>query len=154
MDCPDPDRRQHRDDRLDRCRHIDRQAVAFTDPQAAKAGGDSLDLGEQLGIRERASPTALVERDQRPGVASTGRDVAIERVEGEVRVAAREPGEARTLAELERAFRSPRPIETLGGLEPEHVGVAQRALVQLVVAPSGLVGRDVPHRKSSIDPMR
>src|SRR6266446_5293188 len=80
--------------------------------------------------------------------------MTIERVEGEVRVAAREPGEARTLAKLERAFRSPRPIETLGGLEPEHVGVAQRALVQLVVAPPGRVGRDVRHRKSSIDPTR
>src|SRR5437899_503725 len=80
--------------------------------------------------------------------------MTIERVEGEVRVAAREPGEARTLAKLERAFRSARPIEALGGLEPEHVGVAQRALVQLVIAPAGRVGRDVRHRKSSIDPTR
>ena len=82
MDRPDPDRRQHRDDRLDRGRHVDREAVALADPEAAKAGGDPLDLGEELGIGEHPSATALVERDQRRDVASTSRDVAIERVDG------------------------------------------------------------------------
>ena len=51
MDGPDPDGREHRDDRLDRGRHVDRQAVALADPEAAKPGGDALDLGEQLAHR-------------------------------------------------------------------------------------------------------
>ena len=95
VDRPDPDGRQHRDDRLGRCRHVDRQAVALADPEAAKPGGDPLDLGEQLRIREGAPSTPLVERDQGRRLATTRRDVAIERVRGEVRPAAREPGEAR-----------------------------------------------------------
>ena len=37
VDRPDPDGREHRDDRLGRSRHVDRQAVALADPEAAQA---------------------------------------------------------------------------------------------------------------------
>src|SRR6266508_3602337 len=152
VDCPDADRREHRDDGLDGRRHVDREAVALADPEAAKAGRDPLDLGEQLGVGAGSSPTTLVEPDQRRGVAATGSDVSIERVDREVGPAAREPGEARLPAKLEGSFRSPRPVEALGGLEPERLWVVERALVQVVVAPAGRVGRDVRHRNRSIDP--
>src|SRR6266511_1432548 len=108
VDCPDADRREHRDDGLDGRRHVDREAVALADPEAAKAGRDPLDLGEP---------------DQRRGVAATGSDVSIERVDREVGPAAREPGEARLPAKLEGSFRPPRPVEALGGLEPERLWV-------------------------------
>ena len=138
MDRPDPDGRQHRDDRLGRGRHVDRQAVALADPEAAKPCGDPLDLGEQLRVGEGAPSTPLVQRDQGRRLAPARRDVAIERVRGEVRPAAREPGEARPLARLECAVRPAGPVEPLGLLEPERLRVAERASIQLVVAGYGL----------------
>jgi hypothetical protein len=134
MDCADPDGRQHRDDCLGRRRHVDREAVAFADSEAAKPCGDPLDLGEQLGIGERSSSTALVQGDQRRRLAATGRHVPIEGIDGEVRPATREPREARPLARLECPFRPACPDEAIRGLEPERFRIAERALVQLVVA--------------------
>ena len=106
VDRPDPDaspasRRSPRP--RSACRSSTRSPLPI--PRPRSAGGDPLDLGEQLGVGERAPPAALVQRDQGRRVASTRRDVAIERIRGEVRPAAREPGEARPLARLEGAFR-------------------------------------------------
>ena len=64
VDRPDPDGREHRDDRLGRRRHVDREAVALADAEAAQAGGDPLDLGEELGVGQGAAAAPLVERDQ------------------------------------------------------------------------------------------
>ena len=51
VDRADPDGGEHGDDRLGAGRHVDREAVALADAEAAQAGGDPLDLGEQLGVR-------------------------------------------------------------------------------------------------------
>ena len=47
---PDPRGREHGDDRLRGRRDVDREAVALADAEAAQAGGDPLDVGEELGV--------------------------------------------------------------------------------------------------------
>ena len=64
---PDPRGREHGDDRLGGGRDVDREAVALADAEAAQAGGDPLDLGEELGVGQGAAATSFVERDQRGG---------------------------------------------------------------------------------------
>ena len=122
---PDADRGQHRDDRLDRGRHVDRQAVALADAEAAQPRRDPFDLGEQLAIGQAAPGTPFIERDQCRLVAPTGRHVAIERVDREVGPPAREPGEGRRLAFLEGAVGRPGPVQALGRLEPEALGIVE-----------------------------
>ena len=50
VDGADPNRRKHRDDRLGRGGHVDRDAVTLADAETAEAGRHSFDLVEQLPI--------------------------------------------------------------------------------------------------------
>ena len=90
---PDPRGREHRDDRLGGGRDVDREAVALADAEAAQAGGDPLDLGEELGVGQGAAAAPLVEGDEGDLIAASGGDVPIQRVDGHVGPPAGKPAE-------------------------------------------------------------
>ena len=145
MDRADPDGREHGDDGLGAGRHVDGQAVAPIEAESTQGGRGTLDLSEQLRITERPPAAALVERDKRRTVAAPGRHVPVERVLGEVRVAAGEPPERRRLGLFEDTVGRRGPLDQLGRLAPEGVRVLERAPMEGVVAAARLDSRIVGH---------
>ena len=100
-------------------------------PSAAQRRRDALDLVQQLRVGEEAALAALVEVDQRRVAAPSARDVTIERVVREVRLAADEPAERRA-GPLEHAVPRPEPRQLARGAFPERVRIGARVFNPLL----------------------
>ena len=135
---PDPHGREHGDDRLRGRRDVDREAVALADAEAAQTGRDPLDLGEELGVRQGAAATSLVEGDEGDLIAAPGGDVPVERVDGHVGPPAGEPAEGRRVGLLERPIGRAGPVEALGFPQPEGLRIVEGASIEGVVPGSSL----------------
>ena len=131
----DPGAGEHRDRRLRHHRHIDQHAVAGLDPEPGQHPGDTrrpvahLAIGEML---DRAGDRAVP--DQRDPLAASRRDMAVERVPAGVEARAGKPAVKRRIAVVEHPVPAPLPIDRLGGLGPEFLGLFQRAAIGLGIA--------------------
>jgi hypothetical protein len=85
VDRADPDRRQEQDDRLRAEGHVDGDAVAFGEPEAAQCGGRALDLGEEQLIVEGSPLAPLVQVDEGEALAAAVLHVRVERAGTQVR---------------------------------------------------------------------
>ena len=139
---PDPHGREHGGDRLRGRRHVDREAVALADAEAAQARGDPLDLGEQLGVGQGAAATTFIESDEGDLIATPGGDVPIQRVDGHVGPPAGKPAEGRRVGLFERSIGRARPVEALRFPQPEGLGIVEGASIEGVV-PGSSVGHDL-----------
>ena len=132
VDRPDAQDGEHRRDRLDRRRHVDRDAVAPTNAERPQGGRNPADLGEQLGVGQGASATALVRRDQGDLVREPGLDLVVERGPGHVGAPTGEPAEGRWFV-LEDPVGSAKPGNVLvGDGAPERFRVGARGRPKFV----------------------
>jgi hypothetical protein len=122
VDRADPDRGEEQDDRFGAERHVDRDAVALAEPEAAQGGGRALDFSEEQLVAEGSLLPPLVQVDKRRAVAAPLLDVGVERAVGQVRPAADEPLEARRMR-FEDAVPFAEPGKRGGGARPEPLGV-------------------------------
>jgi hypothetical protein len=139
----DPGAGEHGDQRLRHHRHVDDHPVALADAVldhgARAAGGEVLELGvadAALGPGDRA-----VVNDSRLA-AATGLDVAVHRIVAGVEPATLEPGVERGPAIVDHPLPFAVPMQGLGRLGPEGLGIAQAALVDLPI--------DTVHRRSPV----
>ena len=82
---------EHRHRRLGDHRQVDVDPVAGLDAEPLQHVGEALDLGEQLGVGDRAGVARLALEVDGDLVALAGGDVAVEAVVGDVELAADEP---------------------------------------------------------------
>ena len=82
---------EHRHGRLGDHRQVDVDPVAGLDAEPLQHVGEALDLGEQVGVGDRAGVARLTLEVDGDLVAAAGGDVAIEAVVGDVELAADEP---------------------------------------------------------------
>jgi hypothetical protein len=98
------------------------------DAQLLERVGAPPDIGEQLGIGDRPAVARLAFPVVGDLLASTGLDVAVEAVGGDVEPAADEPAGERRLP-LQHRLPRRRPVEALGLGSPEGLRVRRRPLV-------------------------
>src|SRR5208282_2232192 len=91
----DANRSQHQDDGFRTGRHIDGEAIALLDAQAAQRRRHPLHFVKQLGISEDAPLAALIQIDERRVSAPTAFYVIVEGVVSQVGLRADEPFEGR-----------------------------------------------------------
>ena len=134
---------QHRDDGLGHHRHVDDDAVALVDAEAAQHSREPRGHVEQFAVGVgalRAGDGRVV--DQRRLVAASAVDVPVQRVGARVEFAVREPAVERRIGVVEDALRLPRPRHRAGGVGPEGRGVVDAGVEQFAVpGHSGTVAR-------------
>ncbi len=121
---------QHRHRRLRHHRHIDQHPVALADAETGQRAGEPRHLVAQLVIAEtsdlagdRAVP------DQRRARATTGCDMAVERVPAGVQPGARKPAVKWRPAAIEHPIPAAFPIDCLSRLGPELLRLFDRAAI-------------------------
>ena len=135
VDGAKPRTRQHRDDGLGDHRHVDDDAVAFVDAEAAQRAREPRSQVEQFAVGVgalRAGHRRVV--DQRGLVAAAAVDVAVQRVGAGVELAVGEPAVERRVRVVEDLLRLPRPGHRAGGVGPEGRGVGDAGVEQFAVA--------------------
>ena len=149
VDRPDTGACQHRDRELGQERHVDRDAVAFDDPERFQHVRKHRDLTIQIEVSERACVAGLAFPDERGLVAPRSSDMTIETIHAGVQPAANEPLRMRRLP-LEHPIPGARPLELAGDAGPEGFRVALGFRVQVVVANRGAGLKVFRRRKNSI----
>ena len=118
-----PRTRQHRDDGLGDHRHVDDDAVALVDAEAAQRAGEPRRLVEQFAVGVgalRAGHRRVV--DQRGLVAAAAFDVAVQRVGAGVQLAVGEPAVERRVRVVEDLLRLPGPRHRRAASAQKAVG--------------------------------
>ncbi len=113
--------REHRDRGLGHERHVDRDAVALSDAERLERVGEQADFAVELRVRERADLAGLAFPDERGFVAARPRQMAVERVVGEIGRSADEPLRVRRLP-LESPAPRLEPVQLARGGGPEGLG--------------------------------
>ena len=125
---------QHRHHRFGDHRHVDDDAVALADALRRDRAGELRHVIAQLAIGEallRAGDRRIV--DQRRLLGAAALDVAVERVVAGIELAAGEPAIERRLGASSTLSQRLRPVDRLGLLGPESLGVAERTRMQRAV---------------------
>jgi len=148
VDRADPRAGQHRDDPLDRQRHVDANAVAGAHAVGAQGVGDLADLREQRGVRHPALLTGLAEVlvGERVGMAA---GVPVQTRDGRVQPAVREPVLVLDGACKDRR-RFDRPGDALRGRAPVRVALAQRGGDERVLVGNREPARDARRRRHDL----
>jgi hypothetical protein len=129
VDGADPETGEHEDDRFAAGGHVDAQAVALADAQAAQRGGGAAHLVLQLRVREHCLVAAFVLAYEGGPPPVAGLDVAIEAIPGEVGLPTHKPSEVTPaiIGLVRIPFEHPLPWPVPGqGLRrscPEAIGV-------------------------------
>ena len=128
--------RQHGDHRLGHHGHIDDDPVALADSQAGEAAGepgdDIAEFPVGIGPDRVAGDRAVVDEGRLIGPAAV--HVTVERVVARVEDSAREPAVERRIGVVEDLVPLLHPVDVLGHLAPEAVGVAEGSGMGLFVA--------------------
>ena len=114
-------------------RHVNQHPVALLDTQVLQDGGHALDFTLQL--RKAVSFFGIGFRgddDQRRIVRTFG-GMAIHRVVAKIGGAANKPARKRGIAVIANLFRRDFPIDSLGLLSPESLGIRQRFLKKISI---------------------
>ena len=113
---------EHGDGQLRHQRHVERDAIALLDAEAAQHVRERVDVAVEVEVGQRAPVAGLAFPDQRGLVAARRADVAIEAVGRDVQAAAAEPlGVGRLPLEHRRERRD--PLEFVGEPGPERLGI-------------------------------
>ena len=131
---PDPRAGEHGNDRLGDHRHVDDDPVAMPHALRRKCSREAGNRVAQLTVGECGLPVGdgrVV--DQRGLIGAATVDMAVDRVEARVHEAAREPAVHRRPRIVQHALPGLEPVDQLGCLGPECLGVLERPAVALVV---------------------
>ncbi len=120
---------EHRDDHLGDHRQVDADDVAFLDALVLQRAGETFDVGQQLGVADRALGAVLAFPVQRDALTPPGDHVPIETVVGDVQRAAGEPLVERRIVVVEHARPLLKPVELLGLRDPPAQRIGGRILV-------------------------
>ena len=130
-----PRARQHRDDGFGDHRHVDHDAVALADAEAAQRTGEPRGLVEQFAVGVgalRAGHRGVV--DQRGLVAAAAVDVAVQRVGAGVQLAVGEPAVERRVGVVEDRGAARGSTSRPGGVGPEGSGVCNAGVEQFAIS--------------------
>ena len=127
----DPRAGQHRDDDLGDHRQEDPDHVALLDPAVLQRVGELLDVAVQVGVGDVALLALLAAPVEGDAVAVAGLDVAVDAVVGDVELAAHEPLGERRVGPVEHLVPLLGPVERVGLLGPEGLGILLGLLVDL-----------------------
>ena len=126
---------EHGDGGLGDHGHVDDDPVALGHPQAGEDAGEAADQVLELGVTDlalRLGDGAVV--DDGDLVAAAGLDVAVDGVIAGIQHAAGEPAVEGGPGVIQDLVPGLVPVDGLGGLGPETLGIGQGTLVNLVVA--------------------
>ena len=132
----DPRAGEHADDRLGDHRHVDDHPVPSGDPERGQRAREPRDGVAQFGVGVRrlgAGDRGVVEDGRL--VSPPGGDMAVEGVVRGVELAVGEPPVQRRPGVVQGPGGRARPVDCLGGLQPESLPVGQTAPVHLGVRP-------------------
>ncbi len=127
MNRADPHDREHQRDRFLARRHVDRDAVAFRDPNAAQGCREALHVVKKLGVGLDGALAAFVDADQRRAPALPREHMTIDRVVAEIGFRSEKPTERRRLP-LEDAVPGTKPRQLGRGPSPERVRIPESVL--------------------------
>ncbi len=143
VDGAEPRAGQHRDDRLGHHRHVDHDAVALADAEAAQHAGEPRGLVEQFAVGVGAlGPGERRVVDQCGLVGAAVGDVSVESVRAGVQFGIGKPAVERGIGVVEDALRLAGPGDRARGVGPECFGVVDAGVEQFSV--SGHTGTLVP----------
>ena len=123
---------QHADGPLRRQGHVDDHPVPLAHAQGFQPVGEPVHLLRQPGVGVDLLGAVLAQPDERRLVAPLGGQVPVQRVVGDVGLAAHEPAEVGILP-LENLVPPAEPVQLIGRLGPEPLGVLHGAGVDAVV---------------------
>src|SRR3954462_7596190 len=129
-----PGARQHRDDRLRDHRHVEDDPVALGDAKVAQHPGEARGQVAQLGIGDdldSVGDRAVI--DDGSLLATTGFDMAVNRVVRSIQHATLEPAVERRVGAVENGIPGLDPVDLTGGIAPEAFGVRDGAGVKLFI---------------------
>ena len=126
---PDARAGEHRHRDLGDHRQEDPDHVARADPALLERVRAALDVAVQVGVRDVALLALLAAPVEGHAVAVAGLDVAVDAVVGDVELAADEPLGERRVGPVEHLVPLLGPVERLGLLGPEALGVLLGPLV-------------------------
>src|SRR5579883_150927 len=110
-------------------------SIAIADAEPGDGAREPCHLVAKLAVgpeRDAAGDRAVI--DERGLLGSTARDMAVERVPAGVEAAARKPAVEGRAAVVEDAVPGPLPLDRLGGIGPEALGILLGAAPGLLVA--------------------
>ncbi len=134
---------EHRDDDLRDHRQVDPDDVALLDAEVGERVGEALDVGQDVGIGERALRAILAEPVEGHPVATSSFHVAVKTVVRDVQLAADEPLVEGRVGVVEDGVPLLEPVEFFGLLYPPPLPVAlglfidRRVVQQRVLAELG-----------------
>ena len=134
VDRADPGAGKHRDRQLGDHRQVYADTIALLYAMLLEYVGEFADIGIELLICKDPGLARLAFKYDSGLVLAPGIQVAVDAVVGHIDLAAGEPFELRLL-EIGLGYRVPLldPIQLLGGLSPESIGVIYRFLIDILV---------------------
>ncbi len=135
MDGAQPRAGEHRHHRFRHHRHVDEDAVAFPDTGRRERAGKKRHLVAQLAIGEgrfRVGDGAVV--DERRLLGAAALDMAVEGIPAGVHAPAAEPAVKRRIGGVEHLVPTALPVDRLGRVAPESLGIGERAAPSFLVA--------------------
>ena len=131
---------EHRHRDLGDHRQEDPDDVAGADAAVLERVGEALDVTVQVRVRDVPLLALLAAPVERDAVAVAGLDVPVDAVLGHVELAADEPLGERRVAPVEHLVPLAGPLQGLGLLGPEPLGIALRPLVHRGVGDDRVLG--------------